>query len=205
MSLSQRPHLIDPANIFHSSYIINHLQGIVDREDTRLAYIYLSYKDTEKQSIPDILMSLICQLAFSVSTLSTELTAVFETHGFGATALSYVERTELLKSIVGRCAKVFLIIDAFDEYPEEWRSQLVKELHHLQPKVNMLITSRDLPTIERQLSGAVRLDVQARRDDILRYLRQRIVSSERLKFHAEKDPNLCNLISTTIADRAEGM
>ena len=81
----------------------------------------------------------------------------------------------------------------------------MKELQNLQPKVNMMITSRDLPMIERQLSKAIRLDLQARSDDILLYLRERITSSERLTSLGERDPSLSNLIATTIAARAKGM
>ena len=205
MSSSQRSNLISRADTVHSSYTINHLQGIVDQRDTRLAYIYLSYKEIEKHNVPNLLMCLICQLSLSEPTLSTELIASYEANGFGVTRPSHAECTQLLKSVVGRCVQVFLVIDAFDECPEELRSQLVKELQNLQPKVNMMITSRDLPTIERQLSKAIRLDVQARSDDILLYLRERITSSERLTSHGERDPNLCNLIATTIAARAKGM
>ena len=134
-----------------------------------------------------------------------ELTASYEAHGSGATRPSHAECTQLLRTVASRCAKVFLVIDAFDEYPEEYRHQLVEELQNLEPKVNMMITSRDLPTIERQLSEAARLDVQARNDDILGYLRGRIASSERLKSHVKKDPTLCNLISTSIASSAGAM
>ncbi|KAL9070376.1 MAG: hypothetical protein Q9161_004935 [Pseudevernia consocians] len=188
-----------------ASYIINYLQGIVDQKDTRLAYLYLSYKDAKKQNISNLLNSLVCQLVFSEPALPVDLAASYEAHGSGATRPSHAECNQLLRSIVRRCAKVFLIIDAFDEYPEEWRGQLMTELQRLEPHVNMLITSRNLPTIERQLSNASRLDIQARSDDILQYLRERIKSSERLKSHSDKDPNLRNLISTTIAARAEGM
>ena len=206
MGSSQRSVLINRADLFNSSYVISNLQRIVDQRDTRLAYIYLSYKDAEKkQNIPNLLTSLVCQLASSESALPAELAASYEAHGYGATRPSHAECTQLLRSTVSHCAKVFLIIDAFDEYSEECRGQLMTELQHLEPHVNMLITSRKLPTIERQLSKAVRLDVQARSDDISQYLRERIASSERLKSHADKDPTLCNLISTTISARAEGM
>ena len=201
----QRSDLIGCANTSDSSYIINYLQGIVDQKDTRLAYLYLSYKDAEKHNISNLLTSLVCQLVFSEPALPVDLAASYEAHGSGATRPSHAECNQLLRSIVRRCAKVFLIIDAFDEYPEEWRGQLMTELQRLEPHVNMLITSRTLPTIERQLSNASRLDIQARSDDILRYLRERITSSESLKSHSDKDPNLRNLISTTIAARAEGM
>ena len=205
MGSSQRPDVITCANILKSSYVINHLQGIVNQTDTRLAYIYLSYKDAEKQSISNLLTTIVCQLAFSEPGLPPEFAASYEAHGAGAISPSHAECTQLLGSTIRRCTKVFLIIDAFDEYPEEWRGQLVIELQRLKPRVNSLVTSRNLPVIERQLSGAVRLDVRARSDDILQYIRERIASSERLKSHAHKDPTLSNYISTTIATRSEGM
>ena len=191
--------------MIHRSYVINYLQGIVDGKATRLAYFYLSYKDAEKQEISNLLTSLVCQLALYEPVLSLELIASYEAHRSGVTRLSHAECTQLLRSTVSRSTKIFLIIDAFDEYPEECRGQLLADLHDLKPGLNMLITSRDLPTIERQLSEAVRLDVQARSDDILQYLRERIASSGRLKSHMNKDPTLDSLISTTIIARAEGM
>ena len=187
------------------SYTINHLQGVAADRATRLAYFYLSYKDAEKQNIPNLLASLISQIAFSEPALSSELIKSYQDHESGVIRLSHAKCTQLLKSTVSRYSKIFLIIDAFDEYPEEGRGQLLTELHDLKPGVNMLITSRDLPTIERQLSKAIRLDFQARSDDILQYLRERIASLERLKSHIEKDPTIGDLISTTITAKAGGM
>ena len=205
MGSSHHISLIGYADTFHRSYTINHLQGVVAERATRLTYFYLSYKDAEKQNIPALLASLISQIALSEPVLSSELIASYQAHGSGVTPLSHSECTQLLRSTISRYTKLFLIIDAFDEYPEECRGQLLAELHDLKPGVNMLITSRDLPTIERQLSKAVRLDIQARSDDILQYLRERIASLERLKSHIEKDPTLDNLISTTITAKAGGM
>ena len=185
--------------------MINHLQCIVDRKATHLAYFYLSYKDKEKQTIPNLLTSLFCQLALSQPILSSDVLASYEAHGSGATSLSRAECMQLLRSTVSSYAKIYLVVDAFDEYPEECRGQLVTDLQDLKPCFNMLITSRDLPTIQRQLSRAVRLDFQARSDDILHFLRERIASSERLKSHMEKDTTLGNLISNIITARAEGM
>lgn len=205
MGSSRHPDFIGYADTFHRSYTINHLQGVVAERATRLAYFYLSYKDAEKQDIPALLTSLVSQIALSEPVLSSELIAFYQAHESGATLLSHSECTQLLRSTVSRYTKIFLIIDAFDEYPEECRGQLLAELQDLKPGVNMLITSRGLPSIERQLSKAVRLDVQARSDDILQYLKERIASLERLKSHIEKDPNLGNLISTTITAKAGGM
>ena len=185
--------------------MINHLQGIVDQRESYLTYIYLSYKDAEKQNIPNLLTNLICQLASSDPILLAGLVASYEAHGSGATRPSHVECTHLLRSVVTRCPRVFLVIDAFDEYPEERRGQFLAELQGLEPNISTMITSRDLPNIGTQLSKAIRLNVQAKSDDILQYLRVQIASSGRLKSHAARDPTLCDLISTTIAARAGGM
>lgn len=125
VGLSQRPNLIGYADVFNSSYIINYSQGLVDQKATHLAYFYLNYRDAEKQSVQNLLTSLICQLALFEPTLSVQLIASYEAHEFGATRPSYAECTHLLRCAVSRCAKIFLVIDAFDEYPEERRSQLL--------------------------------------------------------------------------------
>lgn len=165
----------------------------------------MSYKEAEKHTVTNLIMSLISQLAISESHLPKELVACYEAHGSGVGRPSHAESTQLFQSIVTRCAKVFLIIDAFDECSEECRNALLRELRHLQPKINLLITSRELPKIESQLANATRLEVQAKQDDILQYLQERISHSERIQTHAKKDLSLCSLISTTIAARAEGM
>ena len=185
--------------------MINHLQGTVDQRETHLTYIYFSYKDAEKQNISNLLTNLICQLASSNTVLSAGLVASYEAHGCGATRPSQAECTQLLTSVINRCPRVFLVIDAFDEYPEERRGQFLAALQPLQPNISTMITSRDLPIIGIQLSKAIRLNVQAKSDDILQYLRGQIASSGRLKPHTDRDPTLCDLISTTIAARAGGM
>lgn len=205
MGSSQHPNLSSYANIFDSSYIINHLESLVDQKATHLAYFYLDYRDTEKQLIPNLLTSLVCQLALSKPTPPVEIVASYEARGFGAKRPSYKECTQLLRSAVSYCAKVFLVIDAFDEYSEERRGQLMTQLRHLGSRVNMLITSRDLPNIECELSGAVRLDCKTKSDDILNYLQEYILSSSTIKPHTSRDPTLCHLISSAITPRSEGM
>ena len=155
--------------------------------------------------MPNLLMSLISQLASLESPLPEELAASYEAHKSGEHCLSYGESVQWLRRIVMRCTKVFLIVDAFDECSEECRSQLLAELYHLRPKMNTLITSRNLPNIERQLPNVKRLKIEAQRDDILHYIQERVAISDRIQSHTRKDPTLETLISSTIAARADGM
>lgn len=147
-------------------------------------------------------MSLVGQLVFLESSLSKELIACYEAHGSGTTRPSHTESTQLLRAIINRYSKVFVIIDAFDECSEECRSLLLIELQHLQPRMGILITSRAMPNVERQLINVTRLEVHARSDDILQYIQERIACSEGIQSHVRKDLSLCNLISKTLAARA---
>ena len=157
------------------------------------------------QTVPDLLLSLVSQLLWAESTLPEELVACYEAHVPQASRPSLSESTQLLQSVVARCGRVFIIIDAFDECSEECRALFLTEIKDLRSSMNVLITSRDLPNIEHGLTNAERLDVQANKDDILQYIRERVAHSERIRAHASKDPNLGSLISATIADRAKGM
>ena len=81
------------------------------------------------------------------------------------------------------------------------RVKLVTKLQHLEVSADLLITFQDLPTIERQISKALRLNIEARNDNILQYIRERIASSERLrrlKRHIHIESALCNPVSTTV-------
>lgn len=189
------------------SYVISHVRSIISQKNHRLAYIYFSYKDAKKQTMPNLLMSLVGQLSSSGSVLPKELIACYEAHHSGTTRPSHAESTELLRSVVNRCARVFIVIDALDECSEECRSLLLTELQHLQSRMRMsiLITSRAMPNVECQLTNATRLEIKARSDDILHYSEERITHSERIQSHVRKDSSLCNLISSTLAARAGGM
>lgn len=167
--------------------------------------MYVNYKDSEKQAVPTLLMSLVSQLASLESLLPEDIIACYEAHGSGTSQLSIGESTHLLRGLFDRCAKVFLVIDAFDEMSEECRGSLTRELQHWQPQINLLITSRDLPNIESQLADAIKLKIQINSDDILQYVRKRLAESDRIQAYARKDPSLCDHISTTIASRSNGM
>jgi len=184
---------------------VNFLKTKVDGSNRRLAYIYLDYKEAEKQTPTNVLASLICQLAASAPTLPTKIAASYEVHKSRNTRPLFEEYAQLLYAIASECSKVFIVVDAVDECCEEWRGMLPKNLRHLQPHACVLLTSRDLPTIQRQLRDATRLEIQAKSGDIEGYLQDRLAESERIKSFAAKDPDLCSEITKSITNRAEGM
>lgn len=189
----------------NSSYLIEFLQSIVNGSDFRLAYIYLDYKESAKQTPAKLLGSLLRQLAASGLPLPINIAASYEAHRAGSTLPSFGECTELLCKIVSDYSKVFIVVDALDECSESSRNMLLKALRLLQPHACILLTSRQLPSIERQLGEATRLEIKAKSDDIEHYLHDRISESEMIKSFVAKDPRLCSNIVSTIAAKAEGM
>ncbi|EGS22281.1 uncharacterized protein CTHT_0018020 [Thermochaetoides thermophila DSM 1495] len=101
---------------------------------------------------------------------------------------------------------VYVIVDALDEcqVSNSIRSKFIKTLLRLQSReinLNILATSRSLPDIEQAFYGHSRLKIIAQREDIERYLRNRMSDL----CSAAKRSELQNEVIIRIADAADGM
>jgi hypothetical protein len=150
---------------------------------------------------------LLQQLVLQKSVIPGELKALYESHIPKKTRPPLDEYSKLLQAAVGGFSKVLIIIDALDECPvtEGARDTLLAETRKLQPRACLLVTSRDIPNIKRELQGAYHLEIRASGEDIKGYLKQRISSSCDLMDHIKEDPKLYGNIIRTIVDKAQGM
>ena len=190
-----------------SSLIIEHLRHRASHEEeSAVVYVYCNYKDVEKQTVTNLLSCLIRQLLVQKPhSAMREVAALYESHHSAGTSPSVVEYIKVLEAAVSRLAILYIVIDALDECSDEYggRKALISELSRL--KLRLLVTSRDLPSIRRQLQNAIHLDVCAREDDILNYIDTRIDNSQQLSAHVTKDKQLRDIIRTSVASRAGGM
>ena len=172
-----------------------------------IAYIYCSYKDFEQQSLTNLIASLVHQLVSRDSVLASDIAALYEVHITKDTRPSMDEYTQLLQVAAAAFSKVLIVIDALDECIENdgTRQRLLEELHKLESKVCILITSRDLPSIQRQLGSASRLEIAASDYDIINYLDERIRTSEKIGAYVKRDPDLHEAIIKMITNKARGM
>ena len=169
-------------------------------------FVYCNYKDVEKQTVINLLSCLIRQLLIQKPQfVLREAAALYEIHHSAGTSPSAVEYIKVLEAAASRLATLYIVIDALDECSDEYggRKTLISELSRL--KLQLLVTSRDLPSIRRQLHDAIHLDVCAREDDILNYISTRIANSDQLSAHVAKDEQLQDVIRKTVASRAGGM
>ncbi len=187
--------------------MINHLQKSLVDTNIGIAYIYCNYKEAGQQSLTNLIASLVHQLVRRDSVLASDLASLYESHITKDTRPSRDEYAQLLQVAAASFTKVFIIIDALDECVENdgTRQDLLEELRKLQLKACLLVTSRDLPSIQRQLRSATRLEIQASDDDIMTYLCERISSSEKISMYVKRDPGLHEVIVKTITGKARGM
>jgi hypothetical protein len=150
---------------------------------------------------------LLHQLVLHRPLLIDRLVSLYESHRFSQKRLSINDYAQLLQSSVQTYNRVYFIIDALDECSEAngTRKALLAELQKLQPAANILFTSRYIPSIERLLQDAARIEIQASYEDIKNYVEERISNSERIAKYVKKSPDLQDKILKVVSEKAKGM
>jgi hypothetical protein len=183
---------------------VNHLRTELARENVGVAVIYLNHRDTAAQSPSNLLAGLWRQLVFKRS-LPPGLLELYQEHHELGTRLSLEEIHDILRSTVSAYSKVFLLVDALDEYPEEQRETLLRKLSTVGSTVNLLLTSRPHIVIEHIFALPKYLEIRATKDDIQEYVNAQIFKSPRLSGHIKRSSDLKAAIEEKIVQRSDGM
>jgi hypothetical protein len=176
--------------------------------DTSYAFFYFSFSDERKQSDGDLLRSLVVQLGWREPGLSILLQAYKNTK---SSVLGPDELEKILLASVRPCARVYLIMDALDECPEdhEARQRVLGRIERLTQgasNLKILATSRELPAIRESMaalgSEPMRIATSDVDADIQRYVANQLPGDRSFgKFRKET----LHLIESTIASKADGM
>ncbi|KAJ6521474.1 hypothetical protein DFH09DRAFT_215646 [Mycena vulgaris] len=176
----------------------------VTLENIGVAVIYLNHKETEVQSPSHLLAGIWRQLVFK-KAISSSVHRLREEHREPRTRPSLEEIRDVLCSAVVEYSKVFIIVDALDEYPEQLRGSLLHSLSSLGSTVNLMVTSRPHIAVNYIFRTLETLEIRAAEDDIRKHLDAEILRSSRLLRHIENRPELRDEIQTTIVQRSDGM
>ncbi|KAJ7118105.1 hypothetical protein C8R44DRAFT_189884 [Mycena epipterygia] len=185
------------------SIVVDNLRTGLESQNVGVAVIYLNHKETDAHSPSKLLASLWRQLVFRKPIWST-VYQLYEKHHEPRTRPALDEDQALLCSIIADYSKVFILVDALDEYPEVQRDVLLRLLCTLGPTVNLLVTSRSHIAIDHVTSFEP-LEIRAREVDIRKYLEGQILKSSRLSKHIQKSPDLRETIEAKIIQRSDGM
>ena len=175
-------------------------------DEVGIAFVYCNYKEAGKQSIANLMTSILHQFLVQISRNSDDaddLEKFFAKHGNGDIRPSSSAVLDLLGRSIDRLTKTYLVLDALDEYPMDWRTALLSNLQSLSPNLSILITSR--PNVRPQLKGGVVLKIYARVTDMENYLNERIDDSEVLSLYVTGEASLRSFITGTIIKKANGM
>jgi hypothetical protein len=184
---------------------VNHLSD--DCEDDKklgVACIYLNHKEANDQTPSKLLAALWRQLVHGrdVGSIAKKL---YQRHREKGTMPSLEEVVDMLMSSLKEFSRVFVIIDALDEYPEFERLILLRHLAAIGSNANLMITSRPHISLEPfSFTDLETLDIQATPDDLRKYINGQIHSS-RLSQHLKNQPKLQEEIHTKILGAVDGM
>jgi hypothetical protein len=153
--------------------------------------------------LADLLASLLKQLV-QARPIPEIIKSLYESHKSRRNYPSNDEISKALHSICTNYSKVFIVVDALDEYQVSNRRILLSEIFNLQAKsrISFFATSRFIPEITKEFEGSISLEVRANDDDIRRYLDGRI---SRLRPFVKNNPTLRDETKAEIIKAVDGM
>ncbi|KAJ6476661.1 ankyrin repeat-containing domain protein [Mycena vitilis] len=187
-----------------ASMIVEHLGARSETRNIGVACLYLKHKETDIQSPLDLLCSLWRQLV-----LGKPITALVGTfylqHFEKKTKPSLLQIQEAVRSAISQWTKVYIVVDAVDEYPEYPRNVLMDSLVTFGPTVNLMFTSRPHIDLNLMVPSVEMLEIRANADDIRSYVDEQIRRSSRLLKHLNTRPELRQEIHSKILSSVDGM
>ena len=205
---------------FFSSTIIHDIEALCKAGKASMAYFYFDFRDADKQSLHDLLPSILTQLSARSASRCDILSKLYMDHDEGKSQPSDEALTRCLKAVLALPGEdpVYLIIDALDECPDshgipsprERLLQLVKELVELHIQtVHICVTSRPEIDIREVLEPLTSCrvclhDQTGQKEDIADYIKSVVYSNSEsiMKRWRAEDKEL---VIETLTSRANGM
>jgi hypothetical protein len=184
--------------------VVNHLRSL--NANIAVACIYLNHKEIEMQTPVNLLASLWKQLVVG-RPMPSAVHKLYKDHYDRGTRPSLDEVFQILRSAIAEYSKVYLIVDALDEYSEAPRLKLLEYLSMAMavPTVNLMFTSRPHITLDPFFPGRRTLDINATENDIRHYIEMYLRKSPRLSKHVRTRQGLSEEIKSRILSNVKGM
>ncbi|KAJ7483609.1 ankyrin repeat domain-containing protein [Mycena latifolia] len=187
-----------------ASLVVNHLEAYSQANNIGLACIYLNHKETTTQTITNLLGGLWRQLMLG-KPIPPAVHTLYDYHHERQTRPQLEEVRKALDLAIAQYHKVYLIVDALDEYPEPHRHRFLTYLATLAPNVNILMTSRPHVDLDSHFPNLKVIEIYATEEDIHKYLEIEIQNSVRLSKHVRTRPESKVEIQSKIIENSRGM
>jgi len=203
-----------------SSTIIEDIKSQCEAGQASMAFFYFDFRNANKQSLHDLLPSLLTQLSARSSHRCDILSELHLAHDNGKNQPSDSVLTKCLKDMLTlpNQRPIYLIIDALDESPitsgipsaRESVLQLLKELVDLAlPNLHICATSRPEIDIRNAIEPLTSLrvslhDETGQEEDIAEYVRSIVYSDSDTNMKRWKKEDK-EIVVKTLAKRSDGM
>jgi hypothetical protein len=183
-----------------------------------MAYFYFDFRDVDKQTLHNLLPSLLCQLSGQSDPFCDILSRFYSACNRGERQPDHHAMMECLKEMFTLEAQepIYIIMDALDECPNtasipsprDWLLSFVAELIHLQfPNLHICVTSRldhDIQAFLGHLTPhPVTLhDESGQQQDIANYVTSFVRSNAMMQRWREEDKDF---VIKTLSEKADGM
>ncbi|EWZ45839.1 uncharacterized protein FOBCDRAFT_317554 [Fusarium oxysporum Fo47] len=142
---------------------------------TAIVHIYCRYNRVDRQTFNKLRTSLLRQLCERLSPLPEGIMQLYNQYKPRRVEAPPERVLSELESVSGLFSKVFMVVDALDEWRATEHADLYSlpgELLHLQRKLamNLLATSRPVPLIANQFNGYPSISITAQQQDIYAYV-----------------------------------
>jgi hypothetical protein len=178
--------------------VVDHLNTQAQNQNVGVACIYLNHKETEVQTVSNLLSGLWRQLVFG-KDVTSQVQELYKQHTEKGTRPLLDNIHLALCAAITQFSKVYIVVDAVDEYPEnQWHLHPIE----IRSTVNLMITSRPHIT---PIADSVVLQICANDKDIQSYVDGYIKQSPQLSKLVKMKPELKEKIGTKMRNTVDGM
>ena len=128
-------------------------------------------------------------------------------HARYGTRPSLNETARLLRLQVDTFDRVFIVIDALDECPEldQTRQAFLVEVRGLLPNIRLMVTSRNIPSIENIFKHDTRLEIRAQDQDVRKFIESQMEHRDDLVDLLEGHDDVRSSITSRVLEKTNGM
>ncbi|KAJ7758881.1 hypothetical protein B0H14DRAFT_2269176, partial [Mycena olivaceomarginata] len=122
------------------SMVVSHLGARFEEQNIGVACAYLNYQEADNQTPVKVLAGLWRQLILGRDIGSAKI--IYQRHHEKCTTPTLDQVFDVLHATIREFSKVYIVIDAVDEYPEIQQQILLENIAMMGPTANLMITSR---------------------------------------------------------------
>ncbi|KAJ7145175.1 ankyrin repeat-containing domain protein [Mycena crocata] len=165
--------------------IVNHLSKYAENNNIGVACIYLNHKETDAQTPFNLLAAVWRQLVWSKPIApNSKVQRLFRAYSEKRTKPDLTEIYEILRSVVAQWNRVYIVIDALDETPDNNRQTLLDYLANLGPTVCLMLTSR--PNISLPKVDTETIEIRVPDADIQTYVKKKKSANPRASLRSSR-------------------